>query len=372
MSIVAPKDTLAYQLKGRPLSVARDMSMASVKEVGAIMNAYMDKTGRVTPENEAIKFYYLNHAVKDVRKVVDLYEPLGRYSVVLELYNHQCSSLAARMFYYLLLICTRESRHVKANETSTVMKHVAKEYGEELVDFNLKLHGKGSDGAASYFRSNLPNVKLGPYVLALRHIFYHGAFQSSFGGPAWGAVCDCLVDFVVGKTSAEMMLDTSFTLAHNNGPIFNKGMLFDTYNSSNLIRILDVQRSGQIPQLVNDGGISSSYLDKVVVEAHKSFKTLFGDKSDFSGHMDWFKVEALGAVHSYPNDKAKQVAKYGKPAWVAEFEAKAAYEAAIKMKEQEEAKAKEALKDAMDAVEFEKKFFEVVPGLAFEKVERVE
>ena len=59
---------------------------------------------------------------------------------------------------------------------------------------------------------------------------------------------DCLVRFVSGEFSAEMMLDTVWTLAHNGGPIFNKGQFYAC--TANALRILDVQRSGQIPEAV--------------------------------------------------------------------------------------------------------------------------
>ncbi len=71
----------------------------------------------------------------------------------------------------------------------------------------------------------------------------------SYGGPKWGEVADCLRSYVTGQTSAEALLDTAFTLAHNNGPVFNKGYIYK-HHTNRLIQILDIQAKGQIPQWV--------------------------------------------------------------------------------------------------------------------------
>jgi hypothetical protein len=41
--------------------------------------------------------------------------------------------------------------------------------------------------------------------------------------PKWGNIADTLRHLVTGELSPEMFCDLGFALAHNNGPIFNKG-----------------------------------------------------------------------------------------------------------------------------------------------------
>ena len=112
-----------------------------------------------------------------------------------------------------------------------------------------------------------------------------------------------------GKTSMEMMLDTAFTLAHNNGPIFNKGMMYSHYNASNLYRILDVQRSGQIPEMILYDKLGTQYN----LEPVKALIKLVQEKvpQAFGTYVDWIKVEALGALHKYPDDIKAQKAAHG-------------------------------------------------------------
>jgi len=139
---------------------------------------------------------------------------------------------------------------------------------------------------------------------------------SSYGGKPWGHIADTLKKLVLGETSPEMFTDTAWTLAHNNGPMFNKGMLYKQYTQS-LYKILDVQRSGQIPQLVREGGVDG--ITSVVKNVYENCAKVFPE--EFSGHVDWFKVEALGALHHYPNEKAKQEQKYGKSDFVSKMQA---------------------------------------------------
>ena len=54
---------------------------------------------------------------------------------------------------------------------------------------------------------------------------------------------------LTGTTSMEMLVDTGYTLAHNGGPIFNKGMMYTHYDS-HFLTILDLQRAGQMLDLL--------------------------------------------------------------------------------------------------------------------------
>jgi hypothetical protein len=76
-----------------------------------------------------------------------------------------------------------------------------------------------------------------------------------------------------------------------------------------LIRILDVQRSGQIAEaILEDAEIGLfSHADLVkLVEGFRAYHPgVFGD------YVDWYKVEARGSKNKYPKDKKKQAATHG-------------------------------------------------------------
>lgn len=303
---------LAYHLAKRPATRPIDYSHASLVELAKSCNAYKSNATLQVPEDDAISFYLLNHGMALVLQTTSKWEPLGTKFHFVDLYYNKVSSMAARMFHYLLLICTRESRHV--HDTEAAKKKLQEKYGTEfemLWTFTKSL--SGSSSAVEKFLNHPPKVKVGTYVTWLVDVFYKGSFGGGYGGKAWGGIADVLHAFCTGKYSAELMLDTSYTLCHNNGPIFNKGMLFHNYDSSEIIKILDVQRSGQIPKLVDS--MQSPY----VKDHHKDWlkfmvECIPQDKHDqLVGHVDWWMVEALGAVKSYPNEKKAQEQTYGKP-----------------------------------------------------------
>ena len=314
-------DTLAYQLGVRPGVVRRNMGPVLVSQIVAPLNKYLGgskgehlplqpPSNPVShPELDALRFYLANHAVSLVRQQFEPYEPLGDKLEVLEAYHHTLANLAPRMFYYLLLICTRESRHVRDAENSPKIKKLRDQYGDVILDFHSSLRGESSMSAARKLQHYPPHAPIDQYARFLRDVFYSGKFSKGYGGPAWGRVADVLCDYVTGHISAEMMLDNAFTLCHNNGPIFNKGMLFNNYTSE-IYRILDVQRSGQIPQLIDSGG--AVWIANPDLSALWSMcKRHFGSKVE--GYVDWFKVEELGALQSYGKEKEAQVEKYGPP-----------------------------------------------------------
>lgn len=357
-------DTLAYQFGVRPCVLNRDIGEAKVPAVVAKLNTYMkgEHTGTLSgvqgvdnlvgeSERDGVIFYMMNHACSLIRQKFHPYERLNGFLPVVEEYHRQLAQRSVRMFYYLLLICTRESRHVKTGYSDPLWSGLSKKYGSQIIPFHQTIRGIGSDAAASKFRENPPNVSLGNYVQFLSDVFYKGQYSPSYGGPAWGKVADVLRDFVLGKITAEMMMDTAFTLAHNTGPIFNKGMLFEGFNSTELIRILDVQRAGMIPQFIGNKETKWAN-DGQVWKLWSLCASLLPD--DFSGFVDWYAVEELGSVNKYPSYKDQQVKKYGPPA-----QHKAAMEAQ-KLKQQLEAK---------KLAELEKNLVQIMPGLKIQKVE---
>lgn len=302
MSIVAPKDTLQYQLKGRPLSLHRDMFQTPTPVVAKALRQFMmqDKEGNTKPETDALAFYTLNHAVALLRNRFDWMEPLGDLADVAALYNDLCASRAVRAFYYLLLITTRENRHLK-NKTG-LKASIVSTYGQAAYDFVQKCPDQAG-AAVSMFTQSPPDCTIGDWVMTLRHCFYKGSWSGGYGGPKWGQVTDCLVEYVFGGFSAEMMLDTVWTLCHNGGPIFNKGMLYTTY-SGELKRILDVQRSGQIPMYIEEG-LAIPFMTDSIKTAHNVCKERLGADYVGAGKVDWLLVEKLGALGKYTKKLAK-------------------------------------------------------------------
>lgn len=306
MSILAAKNTLLYQLKGRPMSLHRDMSNVQCKDVAQAVKEVVPTAGQATPEIEALKFYLLNHAVAIVRQRVDMNQPLGKYLPILEMYNDQLSPASVRMLYYILIICVRETRHLK---NSSVMKpKIATLYGSAASSFIASVPDDSS-AAMQRFQNHPPACTIGQLVGAMKEAFYKGSWAGGYGGKAWGDVNSCLLDFVAGKFSAEMMMDIAFTLCHNGGPIFNKGMLYTSYHPQTLLKILDVQRAGMIPQLVGNKELGVQFQTPEINDLYKKLSGIIGD--EFTGYVDWKAVKSLGAKGTYTAELSQQIATHG-------------------------------------------------------------
>lgn len=361
MSKSLQRDTLSFQFGVRPGVQPRDMSAAKIPaiaakiaalrgdfaDIGDFCGSPIGEGPKGHPERDAVIFYLLNHAMSVVRQRVHPMERLGAYLPLVEEYHRQLSIRATRMFMYLVLICTRESRHDKSNGAWSAGHSTA------VIKFHSSIKGSGSDGAVDRFMSNPPGVFLGEYTRFLVDVFYKGSYSGGYGGKAWGAVADVLHGYATGKLSAEMMMDTAFTLCHNNGPIFNKGMLFSGY-SKEIYKILDVQRAGMIPQLLASNGTQWA-IDNQISTLYGKCRSILG--SAFDGYVDWYMVEELGSMHKYPDEKVAQVNAHGYPS---AFKAKLEIEALKKKVAAEQA--------AKDAAEQAKGFLEIYPGVSVKKV----
>ena len=307
MSLLDPTNTLSYHAS-RGLCVHRDMGAVPTAKVAAMIKSALGiNKAKPQPEACALNFYFLNHGKGVLGQTYHSLEPLPKEDVLfLEKYHRMANDEAIRAFYYLLLICVRRSRHVDA--TGALQKQVAAQFGQACSDFNQQIDNIGSHGSYQYFLSQPPSANIGDFCRSLQYIFYKGHFHSGFGGPAWGAVADCLVSFVTGEYSAEIMVDTVWTLCHNNGPIFNKGMFYYEHTST-LIRILDVQRSGQIAEACLSDNEIAKYASGPLINAIEGFSKRH--PGHFGSYVDWYAVEARGAVNSYPQDKVVQAQTYG-------------------------------------------------------------
>jgi len=352
MPLTDPYDTLSFH-RSRVFTSHRDMSATPMKTVAKAVAKYLDThSATAHPEREAIQFYLLNHGMSLLQARVDPLEPLEQGELQLvEWYYQMGSESALRAFNYLLVICNREARHNKA--WAKTCKHIAQK-NPKLAEF-FQTCGHGESGIHKSMLMMPPDCTVGEYVEALCWMFYNSSWSPGYGGKAWGQVTDCLRRFVFGEYNAEMMVDTVWTLAHNNGPIFNKGFLYAHYTSE-IYTILDVQRSGQIPELVLEEKYCAGHVTPAAKKVAKLIKLLFGD--EVGDYVDWYVVEALGAMHKYPSQKAEQVKLYGVSEKASAAEKAAAAAAAAK-----------AAKQKAEKEAFEKAHFQVMPNVYVKKVE---
>lgn len=306
MTVHASFNSVAGQIEGRPLNMIRSIAATPMTVVSKQLLEYMQSVNKnARPEHDALKFYLLEHAAGVIRAKYGAHDvlPPGELTI-LEKYNSASLKMAARAYYYLLLICWREMRHCLSKDVTfpAAGAHVGVE--PKIMDTFLRKASdttNTTDIASKWAQGG--HITLGQVTKALVYGYRKGKWSSAYGGPKWAVVTECLDSFVWGKTSAAMMLDTVWTLAHNTAPIFNKGMLYSDQDKSTLLEILDVQRAGMIPQYILTAA-ARAYRGKNFIEP--SFRTQVVSYGKilggvFSGNEDvhWPTVTALGGKGGY-------------------------------------------------------------------------
>jgi len=313
-----PDNTLAHYDR-MPQVRVKNLSAINCQLFAANVAAYRGRiendpdveVNTVSPDAEALRFYLFNHLASLVRERFTTHEVLpGWAQAVMLAYKNILCEQGLRLTSYMALISIRESRHLYQMDDSWWTTQIEKKYGPKFKVFHDNL-GKSddSDAVVKKFLEHAPAMPVGDFFHSVETTFFEGSYGGSFGGVPWGNITKCLTQFLDGKTSQEMMVDTAYTLAHNNGPMFNKGMLYDMYSPA-FKTILDVQRSGQIPEYVfeNKGvGLISDY-QAIYAKARAEMPECFGK------YVDWFKVEKDGGLNlkAIKIQQKLQEEKYGK------------------------------------------------------------
>lgn len=291
MKFSGQRETLAYHLLSRPLMSRMDFGGVPAKSVGQCAKKYHDQGVVVSPESEALRFYLSHQVMAAVRKRRRLHEPLPAEELALvERSIREGNDVFLRMMYYVAVICLRECRHIHDGDQIKVKANGKPFYS--AIDFVTHIPDSPNE-AMNVFLNKVPEeLTLLQMGEAMSFAFHHGKWGHTYGGPKWGVIADTLVELTKGELTPEMFCDVSFALAHNGGPIFNKGMFYSQYGQDFGL-ILDVQRGGQIPQYIYSQ--KSSYVSSETQVFRASAWDVLGD--EFTGEMDWTKVIEAGAIN---------------------------------------------------------------------------
>lgn len=296
MKFLSNKKTLDYQLYGRPLSSAINFQSGSYAQMGK-QTAKLHAQGKWGVVESAARFYLYNHAVAMITKKYHRHEELPPDALdVLERFNEYGNQLVARMIGYVATICVRESRH--CHSQTDVANVVNQKFGKPAKDFIFSVPDS-AEASMQYAMNMVPEgLTIGNAMGALSHCFWKGKWSSAFGGPKWAVIADTLWKASKAEITLEVFLDIAFTLAHNGGPIFNKGVVFDHPNATHLLMVLDAQRAGFMPALFNEGGCGA--VNTNVIEEMKGLKQwIYDNFPNTENTVDWVKVKALGGVGNF-------------------------------------------------------------------------
>lgn len=256
----------------------------------------------VSADDEALNFYIRNHVIAMILSGKSNYDELSEDEDLLFQNYHSYMNVAlSRMFYYVLIICIRESRHL--HNKPDLQSYIVSKTSIPAYDFLCSIPDDPTT-AMNMLKNNPPDIKLGDCVESMTLAFYKGDWSSAYGGKAWGDISKCLGSFVKGETTGEMFMDTAFTLAHNTGPIFNKGMLYQEQTSA-IYKILDVQNAGQIPEYIKQYGGGNDFNGGMFVDYYVDQNYT----KDSIIEVDWEAVEKAGSKQKYTKQKKKQKVK---------------------------------------------------------------
>lgn len=296
-----PKNTLAY-FNAAPQTHLHDLSDLPTAVFSASSKEYKKHADKPQPSDLAVTFYTLNHCAGIIRKAFTPNEPLPEWArSIMQSYTDTCMAQGERMLHYILLITTREMRHLHGSSPAFWAK-LKKEFDQKGVDILKHISSDGSEDSAMNKYLAGPDMTIGHYLKALSFGFHqagqpgqeapsigHGGWSGGYGGPPWGNVTDAAISMLSGDTSMEMLVDTGYTLAHNGGPIYNKNFIYTPQDSS-FLTVLDIQRGGQMLELMLD---AKTYLHvkktPEAVQAAELIKTHAPE--EVKGWIDWKLID---------------------------------------------------------------------------------
>lgn len=289
-----------------PLRASRKIPVHADMLAAKLLSRNLSDTS-ACPDVEALSFYSLNQAVAVIQGAFTPNEVLPDWAEeIVDEYLKVLYAQYHRLLHYTFLVVTREWRHLKNLTTVSGNMGLQPLYADMLA-FHPTISDTTYESSLQSWLKVVPSKSLDDYLAVLVHSFDKGSWSGGYGGKPWGQIARTLHRHIRGETSAEVFIDTAYTLAHNNGPMFNKGMLYSNYTSK-FYKILDVQRSGQICEgLLSNELYGGSTLRGMIEALAKALPSALGT------YIDWYKVEALGSLHKYPSEKNKQVAMHGDP-----------------------------------------------------------
>lgn len=290
------KTTLARVL-GSPLRLKRNLSV-SAPQLATVLRGVNKNSTKLHPDSEAIRFYALNQMMARLTLVFTPHEPLPVWAQVIAAeYEQELVKQHQSMVWYTFLVITREFRHLKNPGTLLNAKN------PKFTAFHSQIMDSHNEVTLNTWLPLVPEESLEKYCRLLQNAFNVGTFGNQFGGKPWGKIAEALGDYFGGESSAEIFIDTAYTLAHNNGPMFNKDMLYSHYSAS-FLNLLDVQAAGMICEAIWEGMQMTN-----ITVGLSSLRSMISDiQANIGGigtYVDWHAVTAC-----LPNPKSSKYATF--------------------------------------------------------------
>lgn len=205
---------------------------------------------------EALRFYFMDHCfhlVKNENKTIAQLSP--EMSELVNLYLNELSKTSQRIFTYIICASLYEAGRMPA-QTDKFWEFIETQYGSKIHDvlYNVKVSGWGNIKEKEILKLNEP---IQTFLSAIMSCFSSGKWWFGAGGKAWSDITRCARDVTEGHHSLQEMTDLAFSLCHDRGCMFDRGIIYSVYGNNTshhnvtIYHVLDIQASGQIPQWIN-------------------------------------------------------------------------------------------------------------------------
>lgn len=204
----------------------------------------------LTPELEALEFYSLHHLVAQLLSQRGRFEKLqGLEAEAVERYVEVLRRQFQPLLAYIAFVGWREQRHRTVHDDNQLRNALKAQYPRAWPLLEVINDDTDRERLVEVWADIIDPAECTAleFVQALRAVFEGFKFKTGYGGKAWAQVVTPLVQLFSGKSTIEMFIDTAYSIAHNNGTMFNKGVIYYT-PESDFTDMLDVQDAGQVPQ----------------------------------------------------------------------------------------------------------------------------
>lgn len=267
------------------------------------------------PENDAVMFYYCMSILNDMETHKGLDTDLTQEEqIIVDNIMGILTTISFSLFSYLIVICWGEMRYASGHGVLAQMD------GETL--YVCKACGVSS--GKSGFKDGIMSLgydNFFPIAQALKDGFNTKGWGGAYGGKKWGEVANIVTSYLKGDIPLVILCDQAFNAEHNCGTIFNKSYLYKSAGSD-MKKVLDVQKSGQIPEMVYaflsnnqhysivkgavDGGPEQAMFKDILLRVYNDPVSLIG--KEINDWVDWYKVKALSGA-GFKDEMKKQTAE---------------------------------------------------------------
>lgn len=284
-----------YKHKASSLYKENKFSNISYKELFKEINLYKKTNSNMVPESDALMFYLVNNIWHTINSRYGEYEDLpdNVYDLVKEC-NKLSVQICKGVFFHTCLVGDGMLATYLGNLSDSQKDYFKISYGEGFLKYLENKSNRSIDGLNLHqFLGGMSNVysiqKLIPW------------------GKPYSMIVKTIHKISNGNTSLYAGCDNVWSLCHNGGTIFNKGIGGIYKVSSNFIfDILDVQDSGQIPAWVNENR-NNSYVTKKMITLLDSYYKLFPEeKKTFNQKLFKVSYDKRVKKHAAMNAQYKQ------------------------------------------------------------------